>query len=59
MRTIEPQTNCQIDNGAASESRADAYQKPTLTRLGSFKELTRGNAGSIADGGGASMQMMN
>jgi hypothetical protein len=34
-----------------------AYEKPTLTLLGSFKELTRGSSGSIQDGGGSSMQM--
>jgi hypothetical protein len=52
MATNNSNTNEVVTSASNASDSSNRYQKPTLTKLGSFVELTQAVAGSMqADGG--------
>jgi hypothetical protein len=58
MATNNSNENEVVTSASNASDISNRYQKPTLTKLGSFVELTQALLGSVNDGIGLGMQMM-
>jgi hypothetical protein len=54
METIDPNTSEEAPAPVREKRPTKAYEPPSITELGSFLELTAGNAVSVGDISGAS-----